>query len=83
MLCGLLFALSLTVNVPLAGPVTVGLNTMLKLQVLPLVSVVPQVLDDTANGPVVAKEIPVSVVGKLFLRFTFFGALVLPTFVLG
>ena len=82
-LCGLLFALSFTVKVPLADPVAVGLNTMLKLQVLPLGSVVPQVFDDTAKGPVIVKLMPVSVVGRLFLRFTFLGALVLPTFVLG
>jgi len=51
--CGLLLALSVTLKVPLAAPVTVGLNTTLKVQLVLLAKVVPHVVDDTENGPVV------------------------------
>jgi hypothetical protein len=53
LICGLLFALSVTVSFPLAAPVTVGLNTTLKVQLVLLAKVVPHVVDDTKNGPVV------------------------------
>ena len=79
--CGLLLALSLTANVPVAVPVAVGENVTLMVQLLPLFNVVPQVEAETANGADVEYEIPVSVVDRLFSRVNFLTALVLPTFV--
>ena len=73
----------MTVNVPLAAPVTVGVNTTLKLHVALLARVDEQVVDDTENGPVVLYEIPVRVVGRLFFKPKVLGLLVEPTFVFG
>lgn len=81
--CGLLSALSLTFSIPVAAPVFVGENVTLIVQLPMLFSVVPQVVPETANGPVVEYEMPVRVVGRLFFRVTFLAALVVPTVVLG
>ena len=81
--CGLLFALSLTVRVPVAAPFTFGVNVMLILQPVLLPSMVVQVVVATANGPVIEYEMPVSVLGRLFLRVTVLAAVVVPTFVVG
>jgi hypothetical protein len=61
-------ALSFTVSVPAAAPVTVGENVTLIVQLFLLSSVVEQVEVDTANGAAVEYEIPVSVVLKLFFK---------------
>jgi hypothetical protein len=42
--CGLLFALSLTVSVPVREPVVVGVNVTLIVQLAPAASEVPHVL---------------------------------------
>jgi len=46
-------ALSFMARVPFAGPVAVGLNTTVNVQLVLLARVVPHVVDDTENGPVV------------------------------
>lgn len=51
--CGLFTALSVNVNVPLAAPDMVGSNVTRTVQFAPAATVVPQVLDATAN-PVLA-----------------------------
>lgn len=78
-----MLALSLTASVPVAVPVCVGEKVTLIVQLLWLSSVVPQVVDEIENGPVVEYEMPVRVVGKLFLRLKLCAALVSPIFVSG
>jgi hypothetical protein len=52
--CGLLLALSVNVNVPVAVPETIGPNVTPTVQLAPAATVVPQVLVATTN-PVLAK----------------------------
>ena len=74
-------ALSFTVSVPVAVPVSVGENATLMVQLFLLSSVVPQVVVETENGPVVEWDMPVSVVFRLFFNVNLYAALVSPTFV--
>jgi hypothetical protein len=77
-----LLALSVTPSVPLAGPIVVGENVTLIVQLVLLASVVVQVEPDTEKGPTVEMEMPVNVVGRLFLSVTFLATLVVPTLTL-
>lgn len=60
--CGLLVAVSLTLNVPAAVPVAVGVNTTLMVQVAEEVNCAAHVVEETLKFPVV--EI------AMFLRIT-------------
>ncbi len=51
--CGLLLALSLTLNVPVLVPVWVGVNVTLMVQLLEAPRLDPQVVVDTWKSPVV------------------------------
>jgi hypothetical protein len=51
--CGLFPALSVKVNVPVAAPVAVGVNVTPTLQLAPAATLVPQVLLEIPNGPLV------------------------------
>ena len=84
MLCGLVTALSFTVNIPVRVPVAVGAKAMLTVQLAPAPSVAPQVVAVCLKSPafvppIVTLEI-VSVVASTFLIVTFLLALVAPTF---
>jgi hypothetical protein len=81
--CGLLFALSVTVSVPVAVPVFFGENVTLIVHFFLLPSVAVQVEVETANGAPVEYEMPLRVVGELFVSVNLYAALVAPTFVLG
>ncbi len=51
--CGLLFAVSLTLNVPVVVPIAVGVNTTLMVQVAEEVNCAWQVVEETLKFPVV------------------------------
>ena len=51
--CGLLLALSLTVNFPFLVPIAVGVKVTLMVHVLLAARLVVQVVADTAKSPVV------------------------------
>lgn len=76
-------ALSATFSVPVLVPVAAGLNVMLTVQLVPDVSVPPQVVADSAKSPasvpVKEKLLRVNVAGRLFVTVTVLAALVVPT----
>ena len=76
--CGLLLALSVTVSVPVRLPTTVGVNVTLIVHLAFPATVVPQVMV-WAKSPLTATLVIVSVVGRLLVRVTEIGLLVLPT----
>jgi hypothetical protein len=77
--CGLLLALSATLNVPGLVPVAVGVNTTLILQ-LPLAArLVVQVVVETLKSPVVEITMLFSVTLRLLVRVNTFAGLVVPT----
>lgn len=51
--CGLFDALSVKVSAPLAAPAAVGLNVTPTAQLAPAARLVPQVLLEIANGPLI------------------------------
>jgi hypothetical protein len=59
--CGLFEALSETESVPVSFPVWVGLKTTSMVHVPEAATLVPQVVDETLNSPVVEIVMPVSV----------------------
>ena len=77
--CGLLLALSLTLNCPVLVPVTIGVNVTLTVHVFLDAKLVVQVVADTAKSPVVEIAMLVSVTVWLLVRVNFFAALVVPT----
>jgi hypothetical protein len=77
--CGLLLALSVTLNLPVLVPVPVGLNTTLIAQPVLAARVVVQVVAKTLKSPVVEITMLVSVTLWLFLRVNVFGRLTVPT----
>jgi hypothetical protein len=79
--CGLFRALSLTLNVPVSVPTTVGVNTTLMVQLLAAFTLVPQVVVDTLKSPVVEIVTPVSATFCWFLSVNTFAELVDPTLV--
>ena len=77
--CGLLLALSATLNFPVLVPTAVGLNTTLMVQVALAARLAPQVVVETLKSPVVEITMLESVTLWLFLRVNVFGRLVVPT----
>ena len=77
--CGLLLALSLTLNCPGLVPVAVGVKVTL-IEHFPLgTRLVVHVVADAAKSPVVEIAILVSVTGWSLVRMNVFAALVVPT----
>jgi hypothetical protein len=76
--CGLLPALSVTVSVPDRLPTTVGVNVTLMVHLALPSTDAAQVLV-WAKSPLTATLVIVNVVGRLFVRVTEIGLLVLPT----
>jgi hypothetical protein len=77
--CGLLVALSLTLNCPVRFPVAVGVNVTLIVHLPLAAKLVVQVVADTAKSPVVEGTILVSVTVWLLVSVNVFGKLVVPT----
>ncbi len=61
--CGLLFALSLTLNCPVLVPVAVGVNVTLIVHFALEAKLAPHVVADTAKSPVVEIAMLVSTTG--------------------
>jgi hypothetical protein len=76
--CGLLLALSVTVTVPVACPVLVGLKVTEIAQLLPAFTELPQVLV-SAKGPEMVMLVMVRVAVPVFARVILRAALVVPT----
>ena len=77
--CGLLLALSVTLNFPVLVPTAVGLNTTLMVQFVLAARLAPQVVVETLKSPVVEITMLESVTLWLFLSVNVFGRLVVPT----
>ena len=71
-------ALSVKVSVPVAEATVVGEKVTPTVQLAPAAMLVPHVLLDTANGPLVATPMLLSVVVCLFVNVTVLAALALP-----
>jgi hypothetical protein len=80
--CGLLPALSLTLNSPVLVPVSVGSNTTLILHWLLAAKLVPHVVADTVKSPVVEIAMLLSSTLWVLVNGNVFAALVVPTFCL-
>jgi hypothetical protein len=78
--CGLLFALSLTLNVPVLVPVAVGVNVTLIVQLDLAARLVVQVVEETLKSPVVEITMLLSATLCLLARVNTFARLVVPTF---
>ena len=78
--CGLLLALSLTLNCPVLVPVAVGVNVTLIVHLLLAARLAAQVVADAAKSPVVPITMLVSATVWLFVSVNVFAALVVPTF---
>jgi hypothetical protein len=76
--CGLLFALSPTLNVPVLFPAAVGMNTKLIVHFPLAAKLVVQVVADTAKSPIVEIAMLVRVTVWLLVRVNVFAALVVP-----
>lgn len=77
--CGLLLALSLTLNVPVLFPVAVGVKVTLILHVDLAARLVAQVVAETLKSPVVEITMPFSATLCLLVRVNTFARLVVPT----
>jgi hypothetical protein len=77
--CGLLSALSLTLNCPVLFPVVVGENVTLIVHEDLGARLVVQAVADTAKSPVVEMAMLVSVMVRLLVSVKVLGALVVPT----
>jgi len=75
---GPVMALSLNVNVPVAEPTVAGEKVTPTVQLAPAAMLVPQVLLATANGPLAAMLVMLSVLACLLVNVTVLAALVLP-----
>jgi hypothetical protein len=73
--CGLLGALSVKVTEPTAAPLVVGVNVTLKVHTPPTAKDTPQVLAETANGPLAVIEVKASANVPLFEIVTVCGRL--------
>jgi hypothetical protein len=80
--CGLLLALSLTDSDPSVAPVPVGLKTTLIVHFVFFARLLPQVVVETANTPLVEMLMLFKVTFRSFVKVNVLGALVVPTFVL-
>jgi hypothetical protein len=81
--CGLLTALSLTCNVAVLVPVSVGVNTTLMVQLDLAARLVVQVVADTLKSPVVEIAMPVSATLCLLASVNTFAGLLVPAFSFG
>jgi hypothetical protein len=82
--CGLLIALSLTLNVPVLVPVAVDVNTTLITQMSSGFKLVPQVVPETLKSPVVAIAMLSSAAPFcLLVKVNTFGRRAVPTFCAG
>src|ERR1019366_7284922 len=81
--CGLLLALSATLNNPVLVPVAVGVNVTLILQLALAARLVVQVVVETLKSPVVEITMLFSVTLCLLVRVNTFAVLVVPTFCAG
>ena len=79
--CGLLEALSDTLNVPVLVPTAVGENVTLIVQLVLAGRVAAQVYAETAKSPVTEMEILCSDTLWWLVRVKFFATLVVPTVV--
>src|ERR1700691_4749670 len=77
--CGLLLALSLTLNCPVAVPVCVGVNVTLIVHFSSAAKLVVHVVAETAESPVVEIPMLVSATLCLLINSKVFAALVVPT----
>jgi hypothetical protein len=77
--CGLLLALSLTVNSPVLVPFACGVKVTLIVHLLRAARLVVQVVADTAKSPVVEIAMLVRAIAWLLLSVNVFAALVVPT----
>jgi len=77
--CGLLFAESLTLNVPVLVPVAVGLNTTLIVQCVLAAKLVVQVVDKVLKSPVIELAMLLRARVWLLVRVNTLAALVVPT----
>jgi hypothetical protein len=73
--CGLFSAVSAIVRTPVAEPRAAGVNVTPIVQFAPAAMLVPQVLLDTANGPLAVIPVKVSAKLRRFVRVTVFSAL--------
>jgi hypothetical protein len=76
--CGLLFALSVIVRVPVRLPVAVGVNVTLTVQFAPAATEVPHVFV-CAKSPETAIDDTLSAVPRLFVTVSVFTTLEVPT----
>ena len=76
--CGLLLALSLTLNCPVLVPVAVGVNVTLIVHFFPAARLVAHVVADAAKSPVVEITISVSATSWSLVRVKVFAALAVP-----
>lgn len=77
--CGLLFAESLTLNVPVLVPVAVGLNTTLIVHLVLAAKLVVHMVEETLKSPVVEITMLFSVALRLFIKLNTLAVLVVPT----
>src|ERR1700686_683276 len=77
--CGLLVALSVTVNVPSLVPVAVGLNTTLVVHLAFAARVVVHVVEDSLKSPVIAITMLLIAKLRLLVSVNTFATLVVPT----
>jgi hypothetical protein len=77
--CGLLLALSLTLNCPVLVPVACGVNLTLIVHLLLAGRLVAQVVVDTAKSPVVEIAMLVRAIVWLLVSVNVFAELVVPT----
>jgi hypothetical protein len=77
--CGLLLALSATLNFPVLVPVAVGLNTTLMVQLVLAARLVVQVVAETLKSPLVEITMLSSVTFCLLVRVNTFAGLLVPT----
>ena len=77
--CGLLLALSVTVNDPVRVPTAVGVKVTLMVQLVPAARVVPQVVAEIAKSPVVELAMFLSATFCLLVSVNSLAGLVVPT----
>lgn len=80
--CGVLLALSLTDSDPPVTPVAVGLKTTLIVHFVFFARLLPHVVLETANAPLVEMLMLFKVTFRSFVKVNVLGRLVVPTFVL-
>ena len=77
--CGLLLALSLTLNTPVLVPLAVGVKVTLIVHFPLAIRLVVQVVAETAKSPAVVIAMLVKATVWLLVRVNVFGGLIVPT----